>query len=134
MKSQIKVLSLVFGLIFLISFMHGENQERIIVQAPFKIIKSIYPDYPEILKKEGVAAKMLVYISIDRKGNVKSASTYLCLYPELHEMLEDVFSQWKFVPFIFRGEPINAFGLLTVIFFPGNLNPTPRKTDPYGKG
>jgi len=57
--------SLVFCIFLLASWMYGENQERIIIQTPLKPIKEVYPDYPEILKKEGVAARFLISISID---------------------------------------------------------------------
>ena len=60
MTRIIKVLSSVFGLILLISFMHGENQERIIVQEqirykiiidpPFQSVGKISVHYPEELK------------------------------------------------------------------------------------
>lgn len=115
------ILSVFSCIILLASWMHGERQERIFIQTPFKPIKKVYPDYPEILKKEGVAARMLLTIRIDREGNVERASAWSPLYPELEENFEEAFSQWKFEPFIHKGKPIRAFGLIMVIFFPGKL-------------
>ena len=91
MKRLIKALSLGFGLILLISFMHGENQERIIVQTLFKPVIKVNPDYPEILKKEGVAARFLMTISLDRDGSVRRASIWRSNYPELEENIEKTF-------------------------------------------
>lgn len=121
--------SLVFCIFLFASWMQAENQERIIIKTPFKPIKKVYPDYPEILKKEGVAARVRLSISIDRKGNVSSARIWRSLYPELEETLEELFSQWKFEPFIHRGEPISAVGFLTIIFFPGKLSPPARNNE-----
>jgi len=121
--------SLVFCIFLLASWMYGENQERIIIQTPLKPIKEVYPDYPEILKKEGVAARFLISISIDRKGNVTRASIWNSLYPELEETLEEVFSQWKFEPLIHRGEPIRTFGFIWLIFYPGKSSPQARESE-----
>jgi len=122
--------SLVFCIFLFASWMYGENQERIIIQTPFKPTKEVYPDYPEILKKEGVAARIRLFIRIDRKGNVRRASFWLpSAYPEFEEIIEEAFLQWKFEPFIHRGEPIGAVGFLTVIFFPGKFIPPDRKSE-----
>lgn len=122
------ILSVFSCIILLASWMHGEDQERIIIQTPFKPIKKVYPNYPEILKKKGVAARMLLAIRIDREGNVESARAWNPLYPELKENLEDVFSEWKFEPFIYKGKPMRTFGFIMVIFFPGKLITLPGKS------
>ena len=122
MQRLIKFSSLVFGLILLISFMYGENQERIIVQTNFKPVVKVYPNYPETLKKEGVAARFLMSISLERDGSVRMASIWRSQYPELEENIEKAFLQWKFEPFIQEGEPIRIFGFLKVIFYPGKLS------------
>jgi hypothetical protein len=123
------ITSLVFCIVLLASWMYGENQERIIIKAPFKPVKTVYPDYPEILKKEGVAARVRIHVLIDRKGNVTRAWVGRCFYPELEEILEETISQWKFEPFIHKGEPIRTFGLITVIFYPGKLSPLIRTSE-----
>jgi len=124
MKKLIKALSLGFGLILLISFMHSENQERIIVQTPFKSIKKVYPEYPEILKNEGIAARFRILIGIDKKGNVRRAFVGNSLYPELEKSIEEAFLQWKFEPFTHKGEPVGTFGFIKIIFYPGKLRPS----------
>ncbi len=132
MSNGYKVICLIICLILLVSGLYGEYQERIIVQSHFKPIKKIYPEYPKILKKKGVAARMALLISIDRKGNVINAGVFLphpSFYPELDDKIEDVFSQWKFEPFIYDGDPISIWGFLTVIFFPGKLSPDVRKSE-----
>jgi len=129
MKRLIKALSLGFGLILLISFMHGENQERIIVQTPFKSIKKVYPEYPEILKNEGVAARFRILIGIDKKGNVKRAFVGNSLYPEMEKSIKEAFLQWKFEPFTHKGEPVGTFGFIKIIFYPGKLRPSVRESE-----
>jgi TonB family protein len=114
--------SILLCLILLTSWVNGEVQERIIVQSPFTPEKKVYPDYPEILKKEGVPARFIIWINIDRKGNVTRASVGKSLYPELEENIEKAFAQWKFEPYIHGGEPIRIFGFMKVIFYPGHLS------------
>ncbi len=91
MKRLIKALSLGFGLILLISYMHGENQERIIVETLFKPVIKVNPDYPEILKKEGVAARFLIGIFLERDGSVRRARVWRGQYPEMEENIEKAF-------------------------------------------
>jgi len=109
--------------------MYGENKERIIVITPLNPIKKVNPDYPEILKKEGVAARFLISISIDRKGNVTRASIGKSLYPELEKKIKEAFAQWKFEPLIHRGEPIRTFGFIWLIFYPGKSSPQARESE-----
>ena len=124
MNKLIKALSLCFGLILLISWMYGGDQERIIVQTPFKSIKKVYPKYPEMLKNEGVAARFRILIGIDKKGNVRRAFVENSLYPELEKSIEEAFLQWKFEPFTHKGEPVGTFGFIRIIFYPGKLRPS----------
>jgi hypothetical protein len=109
--------------------MRGGDKERIIIHTPFNPIKTVSIDYPEILKKEGVAARMLFSLSIDREGNVRNAMAWNSFYPDIEETLEKAFLQWKFEPYILEGEPIRVFGFVMVIFFPGNLIPLARQRD-----
>ena len=124
-----KFVGLVLCTIFLISWMRGEDRERIIIHTPFTPTKTVNIDYPEILKKEGVAARLLLYISIERDGNVRNAKAWNSFYPDIEEMLEMSFSQWKFKPYIHGGEPMRISGLVMVIFFPGNLIPLARQRE-----
>lgn len=127
------IFSVVFCTILLASWIYGENQEKIIIQTPFKPVKTIYPDYPEILKKQGVAARVRLFISINKKGNVTKARIFNSLYPEIKETLEEVFLLWKFEPFTHRREPISTFGFITVIFYPGKLSPPARESESMKK-
>jgi len=111
MRKTKLISGVVFCTFLLASWMYGENQERIIIQTPLNPIKKVNPDYPEILKKEGVAARFLISISIDSKGNVTRASIHRSLYPELEETLEALFSNrsklilknpMRLLPYVFR--------------------------------
>ena len=112
---------LVFCVLLLTLSAHADNQERIIIQTPFKPLKTVYPLYPEILKQEGIAVRMRITIFMDRKGKVVRAMTHNRFYPELEEILEEAFIQWEFEPFVHKGEPIQISGVITVIFYPGKL-------------
>ena len=111
-------------LILLVSGLYGENQEKIIVQTPFKSIKKVYPKYPEILKNEGVAARFRISIGIDKKGNVTRAFVGNGLYPEMEKSIKEAFLQWKFEPFTHKGEPVGTFGFINIIFYPGKFRPS----------
>lgn len=112
---------LAFCVLLLTVGAHADNQERIIIQTPFKPLKTVYPIYPEMLKQEGIAVRMRITIFMDRKGKVVRAMTHNRFYPELEEILEEAFIQWEFEPFIHKGEPIQISGVITVIFYPGEL-------------
>ena len=112
---------LAFCVLLLTVGAHADNQERIIIQTPFKPLKTVYPIYPEMLKQEGIAVRMRITIFMDRKGKVVRAMTHNRFYPELKEILEEAFIQWEFEPFIHKGEPIQISGVITVIFYPGEL-------------
>lgn len=130
--SKAKWISRIFCcLVLLASWVHGEDHEKIIVQTPFTPVKKVFPGYPENLKKEGIPARFLIWINIDRKGNVIRAWIANSLYPELEENIEKAFAQWKFEPYIHEGEPIRTFGFLTVIFYPGHMS-LPSKTSEPG--
>ena len=116
-------------ILFLFNFVLSTFAQEIIVQTLFKPIKKVYPDYPEILKKEGVPARFLIWINIDRKGNVVRASAGGSLYPKLEENIEKAIAQWKFEPFIHGGEPIRTFGFMKVIFYPGKLSLPVRESE-----
>ncbi len=120
MKLKDRILSLLLVSVVLVSWVHARNQDRIIVQTDLKPIKKVYPEYPEQLKKEGVAARFLVSMLLKRDGTVSYASVWLSQYPELKELLVEAFQQWQFEPHIHRGEPIRSQGFATVIFLPGD--------------
>jgi len=86
-------------ILFLFNFVFSTSAQEIIVQTLFKPIKKVYPDYPERLKKEGVAARFLIWISIDRKGNVIRASASNRFYPELETYFVEGYEQILFMPF-----------------------------------
>lgn len=129
MNKREKLLCIAISIVLLVSCLHGEDEERIIIQTPFRPVKTVYPNYPEIFKNENVAARMLFSISIDRDGNVVSAKAWNSFYPEIEETFEKAFSQWKFEPYFVGGEPTRIFGFVMVIFFPGKLLSLARQSD-----
>ncbi len=104
----------------------GAGQERVIVETPLKPLKMVQIDYPEVLRKEGVAARVRVFVSISRKGDVKRALMTTCTYPELKEPVLDMVKKWKFEPLMHKGEAMNYYGPIVLIFHPGDLQPSDR--------
>ncbi len=129
MNKRKKLFCIAISFILSVSWLHSEDKERIIIKTPFKPVKTVYPDYPEIFKQEGVAARMLFFISIDREGNVTDAKAWNSSYPDIEESLEQLFCQWKFEPYIHGGEPIRFSGFVMVIFFPGKLISLARQSE-----
>jgi hypothetical protein len=119
MQKACSIVNLLILFIILVPYLHAGTQDRIIVQTDLKPIKKVYPEYPEQLKKEGIAARFLVSMLLRRDGTVSYASVWLSQYPELKKLLVEAFQQWKFEPHIHRGEPIRSHGFATVIFLPG---------------
>lgn len=63
----------------------GRRQEKDTpIPIVLKPIKTVYPKYPDHLKKEGIAGEVIVSVWVDEKGNVKIASKPFHLIRSLH--------------------------------------------------
>jgi len=81
----------------------------------------VMPDYPELLKKQGVEGQLFLLVDIDRNGNVDLAEVWMGLHPELDRLAVEALKRWKFEPYIYAGEPIRATFFVRVIFNSGSL-------------
>lgn len=132
MRKSFKLWCAVICLMTLVSWIQGQDKERVIIQTPFKPVKTVYPEYPDGLKKKAVAARVVIYIHMDRRGKVERARALDPLYPEIAETLEKTLSQWEFEPYVLGSEPVSISGFVMVIFFPGKLMDQARISDGVG--
>ena len=121
------------GLFLLPAWIQGQSRYRVIIQSPFQPVSKLTLDYPEELKKEGIASRFVLSININKKGHVNYAFVLKSQYPELEKRLIDAAYKWKFEPFIHRGEPLQAHGWLKVIFYPESIKPQAWEADPYNE-
>lgn len=88
-----------------------------------KPIKTVYPKYPDHLKKEGIAGEVIVWAWIDEQGDVKIQSPPIIrsLHPELDELATEAAKQWKYAPPLTLGKQRGAWTYISIIFDPGEL-------------
>jgi len=90
-----------------------------------KPIKTVYPKYPDHLKKEGIAGVVVIQVWIDEEGNVKIPGFPLhimrSLHPELDKLATEAVKQWKYAPPLIQGKPRGAWTYISVIFNPDEL-------------
>jgi protein TonB len=89
-----------------------------------KPIKTVYPKYPDHLKKEGIAGEVIVWAWIDEKGDVKIQSPHSIirsLHLELDELATEAVKEWKYAPPLTQGKPRGAWTYISIIFDPGEL-------------
>jgi len=89
-----------------------------------KPIKTVYPVYPEHLKKEGIAGEVIICVVINEKGNVDiplepHSHIMRSLHPELDKLATAAVKQWKYNPPFIEGEVRRAWTYISVIFDPG---------------
>lgn len=89
-----------------------------------KPIKTVYPKYPDHLKKDGIAGEVIVWAWIDEQGNVKIQNPghiIRSLHPELDELATEAVKQWKYAPPLTLGKQRGAWTYISIIFDPGEL-------------
>jgi periplasmic protein TonB len=89
-----------------------------------KPIKTVYPKYPDHLKKEGIAGEVIVWAWIDEQGDVKiqsPVSIIRSLHPELDKLAIEAVKQWKYAPPRTLGKQRGAWTYISIIFDPGEL-------------
>ena len=103
----------------------GQQEKETPIPIILKPIKTVYPKYPDHLKKEGIAGEVIVSVWIDEKGNVKIATKPFhlirSLHPELDELAVSAAKEWKFAPLIApKKNNFDGVGnFLSFIFDPG---------------
>ena len=99
-----------------------QNESNSVVLKP---IKTVYPKYPDHLKKEGIAGEVIVWAWIDEKGDVKIQGLphhiIRSLHPELDKLATEAVKEWKYAPPLTQGKPRGAWTYISIIFDPGEL-------------
>jgi TonB family protein len=80
-----------------------------------KLIKQVYPAYPELAKRARVSGKVILILEIDEEGTVAKVSIQSG-HPFLNEAAIDAVKRWKYQPILLSGEPVPAVATVTVIF------------------
>lgn len=68
--------------------------------------KTVAPNYPSELKREGVVGMVTLSILVDEKGNVQNPIIKKSSRPEFEKPALDAVSKWKFEPAKKDGKPV----------------------------
>lgn len=78
--------------------------------------KTVKPDYPTDLKRDGVTGIVSVSFVIDEKGNVISAEIKKSTHPGFEAAAKDSIMKWKFSPAKKGGSPVKVRVTIPVKF------------------
>jgi len=84
-----------------------------------KPIKAVIPAYPAHLKEEGISGEVAFWAVIDVRGRVRTPMLIRSLHSELDKLALEAVRQWKYEPYLYRGEPIAVPTAISVVFHPG---------------
>jgi len=84
------------------------------IKAPNKT-KHVSPAYPEIARNARVAGLVILEVLVDRDGRVLDAAVLRSI-PLLDQAAIDAVMQWKFVPTLMNGNPVQVIMTVTVNF------------------
>ena len=59
-----------------------------------KAVKTVMPDYPEQLKKQGIGGQLFLLVDIDRKGNMDDVGIWIGRHPELDRLAVEALRNW----------------------------------------
>lgn len=99
MKNRIPLLVLALSLVAAPAF----AQSKIEPPVP---VRTVFPDYPEKLKKDGVAGLVMVKCTIDEQGNVTDPVVDKSSNAGFEQPALDAVKKWKFKPAQQDGKPI----------------------------
>lgn len=83
------------------------ESDKDIPQTPTPIQK-IIPTYPPHLKKDHIGGKVILQVTIDKKGNVSQIATLNSAHPDLNKSAKSAFVQWKFAPIMKKNKAVSA--------------------------
>jgi TonB family protein len=82
---------------------------------PPKLVKDVFPVYPEEARKSGIEGIVILEAKTDEKGNVVDARVLRSI-PLLDQAAIDAVMQWKFEPLLIDGKPRQVIFTVTVRF------------------
>jgi len=86
------------------------------IQKEPKLIKKVYPLYPEELYKQGVKGSVGVRLIVDEKGTVQFVQIKKPLHPYLDNAVVQALRQWKFEPGFIEKEKATFSADLSIYF------------------
>jgi TonB family protein len=84
-----------------------EGPEEDIPEMP-TLIHKVIPVYPARLKKENIGGKVILQLSVDKKGTVTQVKALNVAHPELIENAISAVRQWQFEPILKKNKPRTA--------------------------
>jgi TonB family protein len=74
----------------------------------------VAPIYPESMRQSGVSGIVILEITIERDGSIRSAKTLRGIVPEIDRAALDAAKQWKYEPVMLNGAPVPVIFTATV--------------------
>jgi TonB family protein len=81
------------------------------------LIHRVVPDYPEAARSQGIKGTVVVNFHVDKQGNV-GPPLVANGDPLLRDAAIDTVKQWRFEPYLLKGEPVEVDTLATMQFPP----------------
>ena len=76
----------------------GSISYQIETRAPIEVVDSIFPDYPEALRRKGTAGTISLQVDIGPDGKVKTASITNSQLVDMNKATLDAVKKWSFKP------------------------------------
>ena len=76
----------------------GRISYSIETRAPLEVLETVYPDYPEALRKKGAAGDIIIRVDIGPDGSVKIAAVASSQIPDLNSAVLQAVKKWSFKP------------------------------------
>src|SRR5262249_60096361 len=76
----------------------GSISYQIETRAPIEVVDSIFPDYPEALRRKGTVGTISLQVDIGPDGKVKTASITNSQLVDMNKATLDAVKKWSFKP------------------------------------
>ena len=74
----------------------------------------VAPIYPESMRQSGVSGVVILEITIERDGSVRSAKLLRGIVPAIDQAALDAAKQWTYEPVLLNGAPVPVILTATV--------------------
>ena len=76
----------------------GSIGYEIETRAPIEVLETVYPDYPEALRKKGTTGVIALRVDVGPDGKVKTAAVANSQVPDLNNATLEAIKKWSFKP------------------------------------
>jgi len=76
----------------------GSISYEIETRAPIEVVETVYPEYPEALRKKGTAGVIALRVDVGPDGKVKTAAVANSQVPDLNNATLEAIKKWSFKP------------------------------------